>query len=99
MVLTNYKGVMAGKSKTGNVIVVPGKPNESMLQKTIEGHTAAGDGPIKTFPLRGIKDSAPYLHDGRLLTLEDTVEFFNMVLELKLDEKEKKDLVAFLQTL
>jgi hypothetical protein len=26
------------------------------------------------------KDSPPYLHDGRLLTLEDTVEFFNLVL-------------------
>ena len=43
-----------------------------------------GDGPIKTFTLRGIKDSPPYLHDGRCLTLEDTVEFFNLVLELKL---------------
>jgi cytochrome c peroxidase len=30
-------------------------------------------GPIKTFPLRGIKDSPPYMHDGRLLTLKDTV--------------------------
>jgi len=29
----------------------------------------------------------PYLHDGRLLTLEDTVEFFNLVLELKLPPK------------
>ncbi len=34
---------------------------------------------------------------GRLLTLEDTVEFFNLVLELKLSNKEKSDLVAFLQ--
>ena len=57
---------------------------------------AIGDGPIKTFPLRGIKDSPPYLHDGRLLTLEDTVEFHNLVLETKLTEQEKKDLVAFL---
>jgi len=65
----------------------------------INGRMAASDGPIKTFPLRGIKDSPPYLHDGRLLTLEDTVEFFNLVLELKLTEKEKKDLVAFLRTL
>jgi cytochrome c peroxidase len=60
------------------------------------GHTAAGDGPIKTFPLRGIKDSPPYLHDGRLLTLEDTVEFFNLVLGVKLSPGEKKDLLAFL---
>jgi cytochrome c peroxidase len=57
------------------------------------------DGPIKTFTLRGIKDSPPYLHDGRLLTLEDTVEFFNLILALKLNEQEKKDLVAFMRQL
>jgi cytochrome c peroxidase len=54
------------------------------------------EGPIKTFPLRGIKDSPPYLHDGRLLTLHDSVEFFNLVLELKLTRAEKEDLVQFL---
>jgi cytochrome c peroxidase len=66
---------------------------------TINGRTASADGPIKTFPLRGIKDSPPYLHDGRLLTLADTVEFFNLVLELKLNEQEKVDLVAFMRAL
>jgi len=65
----------------------------------INGRKASADGPIKTFPLRGIKDSPPYLHDDRLLTLEDTVEFFNIVLDLKLNVPEKKDLVAFLRTL
>jgi cytochrome c peroxidase len=58
-----------------------------------------GDGPMKTFTLRGIKDSPPYMHDGRCLTLEDTVEFFNLVLELKLTSEEKKDLTAFLKAL
>jgi cytochrome c peroxidase len=57
------------------------------------------DGPIKTFTLRGIKDSPPYFHDGRLLTLEDTVEFFNLVLGLKLSDREKGDLVAFMRAL
>ncbi len=57
------------------------------------------DGPIKTFTLRGIKDSPPYHHDGRLLTLEDTVEFHNLVLELDLTQEEKEALVAFLRTL
>ncbi len=66
---------------------------------TINGRKASADGPIKTFPLRGIKDSPPYLHDDRLLTLEDTVEFFNLVLELKLNEQEKKDLVTFMRVL
>ncbi len=56
----------------------------------------AHDGPIKTFPLRGIKDSPPYLHDGRCLTLEDTVEYFNLIQQLHLAPQEKKDLVAFL---
>jgi cytochrome c peroxidase len=56
-------------------------------------------GPIKTFPLRGIKESPPYLHDGRLLTLEDVVEFFNLVQQLNLAAAEKKDLVAFLRAL
>lgn len=65
----------------------------------INGIMASADGPIKTFALRGVKDSPPYLHDGRLLTLEDTVEFFSLILEIKLDRQEKKDLVAFMQTL
>jgi cytochrome c peroxidase len=65
----------------------------------INGMLASSDGPIKTFPLRGIKDSPPYLHDGRLLTLDDTVEFFNLVLGTKLAPQEKQDLVAFLRTL
>lgn len=58
-----------------------------------------GDGPIKAFTLRGIKESPPYLKDGRCLTLEDTVEFFNLVLELQLNAEEKKDLVAFMRCL
>jgi cytochrome c peroxidase len=65
----------------------------------INGRMASADVPIKTFPLRGIKDSPPYLHDDRLLTLEDTVEFFNLVLELKLNTEEKTDLVAFMRAL
>lgn len=58
----------------------------------VNGMMASADGPIKTFTLRGIKDSPPYLHDGRLLTMDDTVEFFNLVLELQLTSQEKKDL-------
>lgn len=65
----------------------------------VNGRMASADGPIKTFPLRGIKDSPPYMHDGRLLTLEDTVEFFNMIQQLKLTEEEKKALVAFMLAL
>ncbi|MDB6108044.1 MAG: cytochrome c [Gammaproteobacteria bacterium] len=65
----------------------------------INNMMASSDGPIKTFPLRGIKDSPPYLHDERLLTLDDTVEFFNIVLETKLTKQQKSDLVAFMRAL
>lgn len=66
---------------------------------TINGQLNGADGPIKTFTLRGIKDSPPYLHDGRLLTLEDTVEFFNLVLALGLNVEEKAALVAYMRQL
>src|SRR5262249_10975036 len=67
--------------------------------RKINGMYATAQGPIKTFPLRGIKESPPYFHDGRLPTLEDTVEFFNLILETKLSSEEKKQLVAFMRQL
>jgi hypothetical protein len=48
---------------------------------------------------RLLAGQAPYLHDGRLLTLDDTVEVFNLVLGTRLTEGEKKDLLAFLRAL
>jgi cytochrome c peroxidase len=67
--------------------------------RKINGLQTKPDGPIKTFPLRGIKDSPTYFHDGRLLTLEDTIEFFNLVLQTRLTAGEKADLLAFLLAL
>jgi cytochrome c peroxidase len=68
-------------------------------RQTINGLAVAPDGPIKTFTLRGIKDTPPYLHDGRLPTLADTVEFFNLVLGVKLTQEEKDALVAYMLAL
>jgi len=67
--------------------------------QVINGQYIRPEGAIKTFPLRGIKDSPPYLHDGRLLTLEDVVEFFNLIQQSHLTALEKTDLVAFLRQL
>jgi len=67
--------------------------------RLINGIMASDDGPIKTLTLRGLKDSAPYFHDDRLLTIEDTVEFFNLILATRLSTREKADLLAFLYTL
>ena len=69
------------------------------IGKTYNDLVTLPDGPIKTFTLRGIKDSPPYLHDGRLPTLADTVEFFNLVLGTKLTQQEKDALVAYMLTL
>ncbi len=66
---------------------------------TANGMVLLPDGPIKTFTLRGIKDSPPYLHDGRLMTLAGTVEFFNLVLGLELTREEKDSLVAYMLAL
>jgi cytochrome c peroxidase len=64
-----------------------------------EFYPGRAQGWIKTFSLRGIKDTPPYLHDGRLPTLHDTVEFFNVLFGLELERTEKDDIVAFMLTL
>ena len=66
---------------------------------TINGIVSDAEGPIKTFTLRGLKDSPPYFHDGRLLTIDDTIEFFNLVLQTRLTDAEKLDLRDFLYAL
>lgn len=93
--------VFFGKGKCGSCHVPPFYMDQLMhdlhLERFLKGEP--GDGPIKTFTLRGIKESPPYLHDGRCFTLEDTVEFFNIVLQLKLAPQEKQDLTAFMRQL
>jgi len=49
--------------------------------------------------LRGVKDSPPYMRDGRLLTFDDAVVFFNLILGTQLTAQEKQDLVAFQRAL
>ena len=102
------QALFTGKAKCASCHPAPYYTDNSMHNlraerfykpQLINGMMASADGPIKTFPLRGIKDSPPYMHDGRLLTLEDTVEFFNLILELGLKPDEKADLVAFMRAL
>jgi cytochrome c peroxidase len=70
-----------------------GKMHDLQVERFYKGRP---EGPIKTFPLRGIKDNPPYLHDGRLLTLDDSVEFFNLIVGAKLTKQEKIDLRNYL---
>jgi cytochrome c peroxidase len=102
------EGIFNGKARCSACHPAPFYTDNSMhnlkaerfyKQEMVNGMMMAHDGRIKTFPLRGIKDSPPYLHDGRCFTLEDVVEFFNLVQELRLTAQEKASLVAFLRVL
>ena len=89
-----------GKAKCAACHQAPYYIDNTMHDLKIEQfHVGRAEGYAKTFSLRGIKDSPPYLHDGRLPTLEDTVEFFNLILQTRLSATEKKDLTAFLRCL
>jgi cytochrome c peroxidase len=86
-----------GKAKCATCHPAPFYLDQQMHDLRVEDfYPGRAEGWIKTFSLRGIKDSPPYLHDGRLPTLQDAVEFFNLVFDLKLARDEKRDLVAFL---
>jgi cytochrome c peroxidase len=100
--------VFFGKARCADCHPAPSYTNHEMQDLQLErfyepemisDHYSVPDGAIKSFTLRGIKDSPPYHHDGRLLTLDDTVEFFNLVLQLDLTDQEKEDLVAFMMCL
>jgi cytochrome c peroxidase len=89
-----------GKAQCGTCHPAPFYTDNRMHDLRVEEfHLGRAEGWAKTFSLRGIKDSPPYFHDGRLLTLEDTVEFFNLLLGAKLNAAEKRDLVSFLRCL
>ncbi len=68
------------------------------------------EGQFKVPTLRNIAVTAPYMHDGRFKTLEEVLEHYNSgghpspnvspnVRPLNLSEQDKKDLIAFLNTL
>jgi cytochrome c peroxidase len=65
---------------------------------------------FRTPTLRNVARTAPYMHDGSLNTLRDVIDFYdrgggdqqpksNLLRKLHLTEKEKSDLVAFLESL
>ena len=91
--------IFFGKARCAACHQPPAYTDHMMHDLKLERFGAEADGPIKTFVLRGIKDSSPYLHDGRLLTLEDAVEFFAIIGGTPLTDGEKKSLTAFLRAL
>jgi cytochrome c peroxidase len=70
----------------------------------------ADKGAFRTPDLRNVAQTAPYMHDGSLKTLKDVVDFYDgggtsnpqldrEIKELKLSQREREDLVAFLESL
>jgi cytochrome c peroxidase len=89
-----------GRAQCGTCHPAPYYLDGSMHDLQVEEfYPGRAEGWGKTFSLRGIKDSPPYFHDGRLPTLEDTVEFFNLLLQTQLSKQDKQDLVAFMRCL
>ncbi|MFT7589054.1 MAG: cytochrome c peroxidase [Limisphaerales bacterium] len=71
---------------------------------------AEDSGKFKTPSLRNANHTAPYMHDGSLMTLEEVVEFFNdggkphrnkdpRIKPLGLTDEEKSELVSYLKVL
>ena len=89
----------------------PDTPKASM----VKGLRRSGElfGQFRTAPLRGVELTAPYMHDGRLATLEDVVRFYDtlegaspvghhgetVLTPLQLGESGRADLVEFLRAL
>ncbi|WP_096202969.1 cytochrome-c peroxidase [Bacillus sp. FJAT-45350] len=68
------------------------------------------DGKFRTPGLRGVTYTAPYMHNGSLVTLEDVIEYYNrggdnhpnkssIIKPLELTEEEKKALTAFIRAI
>ena len=56
-------------------------------------------GMYRTTPLRALWQHAPYFHDGRAATLLDVVNHYDGLFALRLNDRQKADLVEFLRSL
>jgi cytochrome c peroxidase len=109
-----HGGIEKLKSSRFNLL---GRFNDDPARASAVGtrHVAAQHrnfGEFRVPGLRGVKDTAPYMHNGSLATLGDVVRFYSELNEdrlhadgerllkpLRLSEDEVRDLVAFLETL
>jgi len=67
--------------------------------RTMNGKVSFDDAPIKTPPLHGLKVTHSYMHEDKLLSLEDSAEFFDLVFKAGLNDQKMKDLVVFIKAL
>lgn len=104
-----HEGINFTSNAYHNLGVGTDKPNPDPGRQAVTKNDADW-GAFKTPTLREIANTAPYMHDGSLKTLEEVVEFYDKggiknknldekMKPLKLTAQEKKDLVAFLKSL
>jgi len=100
-----YRGVQQGKVTSVDLTPTGAKATLSLssspkvpanLTAKVLSVSAVGEQYVDLQPKT---DSPPYLHDRRLLTLDDAVEFFDLILWAQLTVQAKTDLVAFLRVL
>jgi hypothetical protein len=72
-------------------------PEETGMDPAYARRTTTGQ--YRTTPLRALWQHPPYFHDGSAETLEEVVEHYNGVLELRLTGRQKANLVEFLKSL
>jgi cytochrome c peroxidase len=88
-------------------VPVPARNDDGQMEVTGE---PADRWRYRTPSLRNVALTAPYMHDGSLRTLKDVIEFYDggsgadpgrdpALVPLSLDDTQKKDLIAFLESL
>jgi cytochrome c peroxidase len=104
-----HEGINLTANAYHNIGVGMDKPNPDVGRYAVTKNDADW-GAFKTPTLREIANTAPYMHDGSLKTLEEVVDYYDKggIKNKNLDEKmkplnltaqDKKDLVAFLKAL
>lgn len=105
-----HKGLDFTDHAFHNLGVSEPNPQQPDLGRYLVTKNEADRGAFKTPTLRNIAQTAPYMHNGSLKTLEEVVTFYNKgggknprldpaMTPLGLTQQEQKDLVAFLITL
>ena len=93
----NCMGCHRGITGTDNNVGKLHAPSETGMDGAYAARTATGA--YRTTPLRGLAYHPPYFHDGSAATLEDVVAHYDKVRKLRLNARQKRDLVEFLKVL
>ena len=90
----SYLPVITLKNITTNALVQTTDPGRALISGKW-----ADVGKFKGPVLRGLAARAPYFHNGSARTLGDAVEFYNQRFAVGITAQEKRDLIAFLNSL